>query len=129
MSSNNNLRDQFPGIAKTDNALSTFWDIAQAVLILFFLAWGLSGIYRVLTLRRSYLWSVEGIGFGALITILTIILFVLGLIASITIFPQKWFVDQVLVNIVVVYFTMWVVGVAVMPLAWIFNWIVGDSGK
>jgi hypothetical protein len=45
--SNNNLRDQFPGIAKTDKALNFAWNIAGGIFIGLILAVGYTGVVKL----------------------------------------------------------------------------------
>ncbi len=126
----NNLRDQFPGIAKTDDALSTAWSIAQGLILFYLLGWGLSGWYRITNLKKSYLWTTKGDLFGVRAAIILTLIFILSLILSVTLFDDsQWFTDKVLVRSLVALVGGWCIGVVLIPIAWIINWVVGDDNK
>jgi len=64
MSSNNNLRDQFPGIAKTDKALNFAWGALETLGWLYLVVLMVSGWHQLVTVfspdvSRSILWATR----------------------------------------------------------------------
>lgn len=82
MSNNNNLREQFPGIAKTDNALNIVWNIMEKAAWLYLMIWTLSGWHvfvNTILNRRTDKYS------GLLWGLRVLVLYVLWIIAALII--------------------------------------------
>ena len=92
--SNNNLRDQFPGIAKTDRALNFAWGALETLGWLYMITLMFSGWYRLFTLRKKHLWQDEGMLWSARVLIIYTVLQIIALIIHTATHLQYSHADQ-----------------------------------
>jgi hypothetical protein len=76
------MREQFPGIAKADNALDFIFDIVATVAWIYVFVLMLSGWHRLFNIRRRWMWSYESMIWAGTVFLLWGLSFVVGLILS-----------------------------------------------